>query len=121
MFISCNCCLSKLTLNVVSQVVESLKQVNFSIKNGEQVWFDSTGAAVARYEVVNWQRGPDGSVHFKPVGYYDASLPMGQKFLLKTEDIVWPGEKEEANTVCNLTLDFIYILYVKYLEKNMSF
>ncbi|XP_037630469.1 extracellular calcium-sensing receptor-like [Sebastes umbrosus] len=78
------------------QVVESLKQVNFTINNGDQVWFDSTGAAVARYEVVNWQRGSDDSVQFKPVGYYDASLPPGQKFVLKTEAIMWPGGKTES-------------------------
>ncbi|GAA6225791.1 extracellular calcium-sensing receptor-like [Lates japonicus] len=84
------------------QVVESLKQVNFTIKNGDQVWFDSTGAAVARYEVVNWQRGSDGSVHFKPVGYYDASLPPGQKFVLKTEAIMWPGGNTELPvSVCS--------------------
>ncbi|XP_068440252.1 extracellular calcium-sensing receptor-like [Clinocottus analis] len=77
------------------QVVESLKQVNFTINNGDQVWFDSTGAAVARYEVVNWQRGSEDSVHFKPVGYYDASLPPGQKFVLETEAITWPGGKTE--------------------------
>ncbi|KAI4815552.1 hypothetical protein KUCAC02_005694 [Chaenocephalus aceratus] len=86
------------TVNVTPwQVVESLQQVHFTIKNGEQVWFDNTGAAVARYEVVNWQRGSDDSVQFKPVGYYDASLPLGQKFVLKTEDIVWPRGKTEAN------------------------
>lgn len=78
-------------------MVESLKGVNFTVKSGDQVWFDSTGAAKARYEVVNWQRGPSGSVHFKPVGYYDASLPSGQKFVLKTEAIMWPGGKTEAN------------------------
>ncbi|XP_067451044.1 extracellular calcium-sensing receptor-like [Thunnus thynnus] len=84
------------------QVVESLKQVNFTIKNGDQVWFDSTGAAVARYEVVNWQRGSDGSVQFKPVGYYDASQPPGQKFVLKTEDIMWPGGNTELPvSVCS--------------------
>ncbi|XP_071389766.1 extracellular calcium-sensing receptor-like isoform X1 [Centroberyx affinis] len=84
------------------QVVESLKQVNFTIKNGDQVWFDSTGAAVARYEVVNWQRGSDGSVQFKPVGYYDASLPPGRKFVLRTEAIMWPGGKTELPvSVCS--------------------
>ncbi|XP_041656733.1 extracellular calcium-sensing receptor-like [Cheilinus undulatus] len=84
------------------QVVESLKRVNFTIKNGDQVWFDSTGAAVARYEVVNWQRGSDGSVQFQPVGYYDASLPPGQKFVLKTEAITWPGGKTELPvSVCS--------------------
>uniref|UniRef100_A0A3Q1I0Y3 Olfactory receptor C family, g1 n=1 Tax=Acanthochromis polyacanthus TaxID=80966 RepID=A0A3Q1I0Y3_9TELE len=84
------------------QVVESLKQVNFTIKNGDKVWFDSTGAAVARYEVVNWQRGSDGSVQFKPVGYYDASLPPGQRFVLNTEAIMWPGgSKELPVSVCS--------------------
>ncbi|XP_062241856.1 extracellular calcium-sensing receptor-like [Platichthys flesus] len=84
------------------QAVESLKQVNFTTKNGEQVWFDSTGAAVALYEVVNWQRGSDGSVHFKPVGYYDASLPPGKKFFLKNEAIIWPGGKRELPvSVCS--------------------
>nr|XP_033486340.1 extracellular calcium-sensing receptor-like [Epinephelus lanceolatus] len=91
------------TVKVTPQkVVESLKQVNFTIKNGDQVWFDSTGAAVARYEVVNWQRGSDDSIQFKPVGYYDASLPPGQKFVLKTEAIMWPGGKTELPvSVCS--------------------
>lgn len=73
--------------------------MNFTIKNGDQVWFDSTGATVAQYEVVNWQRRSDGSVQFKPVGYYDASLPAGQKFVLRTEDITWPEGKTEATIV----------------------
>ncbi|XP_045929869.1 extracellular calcium-sensing receptor-like [Micropterus dolomieu] len=91
------------TVNITHwQVLESLKQVNFTIKNGDQVWFDSTGAAVARYEVVNWQHGSDGSVQFKPVGYYDASLPTGQKFVLKTEAIMWPnGQTELPVSVCS--------------------
>ncbi|XP_070685102.1 extracellular calcium-sensing receptor-like [Pempheris klunzingeri] len=84
------------------QVVDSLKHVNFTIKNGDQVWFDSNGAAVARYEVVNWQHGSDGSVQFKPVGYYDASLPPGRKFVLNTEAIMWPGGKTELPvSVCS--------------------
>lgn len=77
--------------------MESLKKVNFTIKNGDHVWFDSRGATVARYEVVNWQQGSNGSVQFKPVGYYDASLPPGQRFVLKTEAIMWPGGTPEAN------------------------
>ncbi|XP_047450356.1 extracellular calcium-sensing receptor-like [Mugil cephalus] len=84
------------------QVVEALKQVNFTIKSGDQVWFDSTGATVAKYDVVNWRRGPNGSVEFKPVGYYDDSLPPGQKFVLNTEDIMWSGEsKEFPVSVCS--------------------
>ncbi|MEQ2231387.1 hypothetical protein ILYODFUR_039097 [Ilyodon furcidens] len=78
------------------EVVEALKHVNFTIKNGERVWFDHTGAAVNRYELVNWQRGSDGSIEFKPVGYYDASLPSDQRFALNTEAIIWPGGGKEV-------------------------
>lgn len=87
--------------------MESLKKVNFTIKNGERVWFDSTGAAVARYEVVNWQLGPHGSIQFKPVGYYDASLPPEQRFVLETGAIMWPEGKHEASHknmhLCNVS------------------
>ncbi|XP_060780404.1 extracellular calcium-sensing receptor-like [Neoarius graeffei] len=84
------------------EVIEALKQVNFTTKLGEQVWFDSTGAMAAKYDVVNWQRGFSGEVQFKTVGYYDASLPSGQQFVLNTEDIFWAGEKrEKPRSVCS--------------------
>ncbi|KAK2847802.1 hypothetical protein Q7C36_009484 [Tachysurus vachellii] len=84
------------------QVIEDLKKVNFTTKLGEQVWFDSTGATAAKYDVVNWQQGFNGEVEFKVVGYYDASLPSGQQFVLNNEDIVWAGEKKEKpRSVCS--------------------
>ncbi|KAK2847801.1 hypothetical protein Q7C36_009483 [Tachysurus vachellii] len=84
------------------QVGESLKKVNFTTKVGEQVWFDSTGATAAKYDVVNWQRGFNGEVQFKAVGYYDASLPAGQQFVLNSDDIIWAGEaKEKPRSVCS--------------------
>ncbi|XP_043976339.1 extracellular calcium-sensing receptor-like [Gambusia affinis] len=84
------------------EVVEALKHVNFTIKNGESVWFDNTGAAVNRYELVNWQLGSDGSILFKPVGYYDASLPSDKGFSLNTEAIIWSGGgKELPVSVCS--------------------
>ncbi|XP_051727368.1 extracellular calcium-sensing receptor-like [Ctenopharyngodon idella] len=84
------------------QVVEALKRVNFTVKMGDRVWFDSTGAAVAQYEVVNWQQDSDGSVQFKPVGYYDASLPPHQRFVLNTENIIWAGgQLEKPRSVCS--------------------
>ncbi|XP_053356944.1 extracellular calcium-sensing receptor-like [Clarias gariepinus] len=83
------------------QVVESLKKVNFTTKVGEDVWFDSTGATAAKYDVVNWQRGLNGDVQFRAVGYYDASLPSGQQFVLNTDDILWVGEKREPRSVCS--------------------
>ncbi|XP_050991089.1 extracellular calcium-sensing receptor-like [Labeo rohita] len=84
------------------QVVEALKKVHFTIKMGDSVWFDSTGGAVAQYEVVNWQQDSDGAIEFKSVGYYDASLPPNQHFLLNTENIIWAGgQVQKPRSVCS--------------------
>ncbi|XP_042631736.1 extracellular calcium-sensing receptor-like [Cyprinus carpio] len=84
------------------QVAEALKQVNFTVKMGESVWFDSTGGVIAQYEVINWQQDSDGSIQFKPVGYYDASLPPDQRFLLNAENIIWVGgQLERPRSVCS--------------------
>ncbi len=80
-------------------MVEALKKVNFTIKMGDRVWFDSTGAVVAQYEVVNWQQDANGSIKFKPVGYYDASLPPDQRFVLNTENIIWAGGQLEVKFI----------------------
>ncbi|KAK7151680.1 hypothetical protein R3I94_008127 [Phoxinus phoxinus] len=84
------------------QVVEALKKVNFSVKFGDHVWFDSTGATVAQYEVVNWQQDSDGSIQFIPVGYYDASLHPDQRFVVNTKNIIWAGgQLEKPRSVCS--------------------
>ncbi|XP_073671756.1 extracellular calcium-sensing receptor-like [Paramisgurnus dabryanus] len=84
------------------QVVEAFKKVNFTVKFGDRVWFDSTGATVAQYEVVNWQQDSDGSIQFKAVGYYDASLPPDQRFVLNTENIIWAGgQLKKPRSVCS--------------------
>ncbi len=61
------------------------------------MWFDSTGGAVAQNDIINWQKDSDGSIQFKSVGYYDASLPPHQRFVLNTENIIWTGGQLEVN------------------------
>ncbi|XP_035240474.1 extracellular calcium-sensing receptor-like [Anguilla anguilla] len=84
------------------QVLRALKKVNFTLGTGEKVSFDSNGDPVARYEVVNWQLGPDGAVKFRVVGYYDDSLPSGQQFVMRPVSMVWAGgQKEKPRSVCS--------------------
>ncbi|XP_059420271.1 extracellular calcium-sensing receptor-like [Carassius carassius] len=84
------------------QIVEALKQVNFTIKMGDNVWFDSTGGTVAQYDIINWQRDSDGSIQFKSVGYYDDSLPSHQRFVFNTQNIIWAGgQLEKPRSVCS--------------------
>nr|XP_055031007.1 extracellular calcium-sensing receptor-like [Misgurnus anguillicaudatus] len=84
------------------QVVEALKKVNFTVKTGDHVWFNSTGETLPQYELLNWQQDSDGSIQFKPVGYYDASLPPDQRFVLKPENIIWAGgQQEKPKSLCS--------------------
>ncbi|XP_036392012.1 extracellular calcium-sensing receptor-like [Megalops cyprinoides] len=84
------------------QVLQALKNVNFTLGTGEQVSFDSNGDPAAKYEVVNWQLGPDGAVQFKAVGYYDASLPAGQQVVLSPDSMVWAGGlQQKPRSVCS--------------------
>ncbi|XP_064159404.1 extracellular calcium-sensing receptor-like [Anguilla rostrata] len=84
------------------QVLTALKEVNFTLGTGEKVSFDNNGDPVARYEVVNWQLGPDGAVKFRVVGHYDASLPPGQQFVMSPVTMIWAGgQKQKPRSVCS--------------------
>uniref|UniRef100_A0A4W4DP68 G-protein coupled receptors family 3 profile domain-containing protein n=1 Tax=Electrophorus electricus TaxID=8005 RepID=A0A4W4DP68_ELEEL len=76
------------------QILNQLKRVNFTTKNGYQVNFDSNGDPVAVYELINWQFKKDGTLDFVPVGYYDSSKPRGQEFKMSSA-IQWVGGRTE--------------------------
>uniref|UniRef100_A0A8B9GRI7 G-protein coupled receptors family 3 profile domain-containing protein n=1 Tax=Astyanax mexicanus TaxID=7994 RepID=A0A8B9GRI7_ASTMX len=61
-------------------ILDQLKRVNFTMKNGFQVSFDSRGDPVAVYELINWQFKKDGALDFMTVGQYDSSKHRGQEF-----------------------------------------
>ncbi|KTG07246.1 hypothetical protein cypCar_00035550 [Cyprinus carpio] len=101
-----------------AKMVEAMKNVHFTTKMGDHVWFDSSGGAVAQYEVVNWQQESDGSFQFKSVGYYDASLPPHQRLQLDTKNIIWAGGQlklhtKAGNTLCRIMGDPQYPLLSK--------
>uniref|UniRef100_A0A8C9SFU9 Extracellular calcium-sensing receptor-like n=1 Tax=Scleropages formosus TaxID=113540 RepID=A0A8C9SFU9_SCLFO len=85
------------------QVLDALKKVNFTLRTGERVFFDGNGDPAAKYEVVNWQLGPNGAVEFKAVGYYDATLPPGQQFVMSPVDMAWAGGQKQVSptSVCS--------------------
>uniref|UniRef100_A0A8C4X5F9 Olfactory receptor C family, j1 n=1 Tax=Erpetoichthys calabaricus TaxID=27687 RepID=A0A8C4X5F9_ERPCA len=59
------------------QLIQYMKNVNFTTKYGEKVYFDENGDPIARYDLVNWQLSKEGTIQFVTVGLYDASLPYG--------------------------------------------
>ncbi|XP_072249224.1 extracellular calcium-sensing receptor-like [Leuresthes tenuis] len=81
------------------QVLTELKKVNFS-QNGYDVSFDANGEPVAFYELVNWQKTEDGVIQLVTVGYYDASLQMGQEFRIN-RNLSWvEGGTQVPVSVC---------------------
>ncbi|XP_076850873.1 extracellular calcium-sensing receptor-like [Brachyhypopomus gauderio] len=76
------------------QILNQLKRVNFTTKNGDQVNFDSYGDPTAVYELINWQFKKDGSLDFVTVGYFDLSKPRGQEFRMSSA-ISWVGGQTE--------------------------
>ena len=74
-----------------------MKRATFSVL-GEKVNFDQNGDPIAYYDLLNWQRRPDGSLHLVKVGFYDASSPAGRSLVINDSVIQWPVGKQ----VCSL-------------------
>ncbi|XP_075892387.1 extracellular calcium-sensing receptor-like [Nelusetta ayraudi] len=82
------------------QVLSQLKKVNFT-QNGHDVSFDVNGDPVARYELVNLQKGKSGTIELVAVGLYDASMPEGQEFHIH-RNITWmDGSTNVPVSVCS--------------------
>uniref|UniRef100_A0A672GC15 Extracellular calcium-sensing receptor-like n=1 Tax=Salarias fasciatus TaxID=181472 RepID=A0A672GC15_SALFA len=82
------------------QVLQSLKSVNFTTKEGEQVYFNSDGDSPARYELVNLQITNKGTLAGETVGIYDASLPESHQFIMNNIPL-FPCLQEVPLSVCS--------------------
>ncbi|XP_037533474.1 extracellular calcium-sensing receptor-like [Nematolebias whitei] len=82
------------------QLLYYMKHTNFSVL-GEKVNFDQNGDPIAYYDLMNWQRGSDGSLNLVKVGFYDASLPGGHNLVINDSMIMWPAGKQAIQSVCS--------------------
>ncbi|XP_039619203.1 extracellular calcium-sensing receptor-like [Polypterus senegalus] len=83
------------------QLLQTLKTVNFTSKSGDNVYFDEENTLV-KYELVNWQLKDDGNIEFVTAGYYDTSLPLEQRFVMKNSTIIWTGtQRQIPKSVCS--------------------
>ncbi|XP_030621119.1 extracellular calcium-sensing receptor-like [Chanos chanos] len=84
------------------KVLEYIREVNFTAKTGERIFFDASGDPAARYDLVNWQRAEDGTLWFKKVGLYDSSQPSEKRFILSHEYMIWAGgQNQKPVSVCS--------------------
>lgn len=98
-----------------SQLLHYMRRANFSAL-GEKVSFDQNGDPIAYYDLVNWQRMPDGSLHLVKIGFYDASLPDGHSLVINDSVIQWPVGKQVCFLQTGLRpcspLRLLYILLI---------
>ncbi|KAL6479434.1 hypothetical protein MHYP_G00128670 [Metynnis hypsauchen] len=83
------------------QILDELKRVNVTTRNGYQVSFDAKGDPVAVYELINWQFKKDGGLGFVTVGQYDSSKPRGQEFSMSRAISWMGGQTEVPRSVCS--------------------
>ncbi|XP_055030606.2 extracellular calcium-sensing receptor-like isoform X1 [Misgurnus anguillicaudatus] len=92
---------SKVEVPTPRKVLEYMKDVNFTAKTGEKIFF-SNGDPVAKYDLLNWQQTEDGGMQYKVVGGYDHSLPMEQRLKIYQEQIVWvENSRQVPVSVCS--------------------
>ncbi|XP_062409064.1 extracellular calcium-sensing receptor-like [Sardina pilchardus] len=65
------------------QILQYLQQVNFSTKQGENVYFDEQGDSPARYDLINLQNVHKGTMEVVKIGHYDGFLPKGQQLKIR--------------------------------------
>lgn len=77
--------------------------MNFTLQSGERVYFDDYGDPAATYELVNWQRSPEGNTIFVVVGNYDASQPNGRQFTMNSMNITWAARLQKVRRLLKST------------------
>ncbi|XP_048398124.1 extracellular calcium-sensing receptor-like [Stegostoma tigrinum] len=84
------------------RLFQHLKEVRFTNRIDEHIYFDSNGDPTASYDIINWQMKQNGSVEHVTVGYFDVSAPAGKMFMIKEDSIIWHGNKRKVpQSVCS--------------------
>ncbi|XP_067851828.1 extracellular calcium-sensing receptor-like [Heptranchias perlo] len=71
------------------QLLHYLKEVRYTTKFGEEIYFDENGDPLASYDIINWHRKADGSIKYVHVGRFDAALGLGHDLLVNEGNIIW--------------------------------
>ncbi|XP_069465140.1 extracellular calcium-sensing receptor-like [Ambystoma mexicanum] len=82
-------CMRKAEKSNAAVLLHYMKNVRFKDKNGEDMFFDSSGDPPALFDITNLQIQPDGSAHDVIVGSFTSGLSMGQQLHLNRSTIRW--------------------------------
>ncbi|XP_048027259.1 extracellular calcium-sensing receptor [Megalobrama amblycephala] len=82
------------------QLLYYMKRTHFTTL-GEEVRFDDNGDPIASYDLMNWQRGSDGSLQLVRVGFYDASLEEDTDLIIDQPVIMWHRGEKAPESLCS--------------------
>ncbi|XP_053319877.1 extracellular calcium-sensing receptor-like [Spea bombifrons] len=84
------------------QLLNYFKKVRVELKNKREVFFDENGDPPALYDIVKWQRTPEGFIKQVKVGSYD-TMASAEDILSINTSLVWwsSGLKEVPLSVCS--------------------
>ncbi|XP_069072212.1 extracellular calcium-sensing receptor-like [Pleurodeles waltl] len=83
------------------QLLHYVKKVRLQ-REDKKAFFDEHGNPPARYDIVNWQRGPVGTIKHVKVGSYDSSAPLGKTLNINGSAVQWiTGKKQFPVSVCS--------------------
>uniref|UniRef100_A0A8C5MHP6 G-protein coupled receptors family 3 profile domain-containing protein n=1 Tax=Leptobrachium leishanense TaxID=445787 RepID=A0A8C5MHP6_9ANUR len=72
------------------QLLHYIKKVRVKLDNKREVFFDENGDPPAVYDIVNWQRTPEGVIKPVKVGSYDTATSSEDMFSINTSMVRWP-------------------------------
>ncbi|XP_069072196.1 extracellular calcium-sensing receptor-like [Pleurodeles waltl] len=84
------------------QLLHYIRNVRLPRKDITEVFFDKDGNPPPRYDIVNWQKWPQGTVWHRKVGEYDGSAPIGETLLFNVSALLWTkGSRKVPLSVCS--------------------
>ncbi|XP_073348442.1 extracellular calcium-sensing receptor-like [Pagrus major] len=100
--LSCNkTCNNKVQLDPFT-ILQHIQKIQFTTKEGDEVYFNENGDPAAKYEIINWQPTENGIVDFVTVGLYDASLPADKQLSLQNKPLIWAQNSQQVPlSVCS--------------------
>ncbi|XP_069463320.1 extracellular calcium-sensing receptor-like [Ambystoma mexicanum] len=80
---------------LLGPLLHYIKEVRLK-RDDTEAFFDRHGNPPAHYDIVNWQRDPEGTITHVKVGSYDASAPPGKTLTINASAIQWALEKTQC-------------------------
>uniref|UniRef100_A0A3P9AYH9 Extracellular calcium-sensing receptor-like n=2 Tax=Maylandia zebra TaxID=106582 RepID=A0A3P9AYH9_9CICH len=83
-------------------VLQHIRKIHFTTKEGDEVHFDENGDPAAKYDIINWQSRENSVVEFVTVGLYNPSLVQEKQLNLQNKYLIWArNSKQVPVSVCS--------------------